>query len=332
VAVHDTLTLEVDAGRRQRIRANHSATHLLHRALKVVLGTTVNQKGSIVQPDFLRFDFSHFSAMSQEELERVEDLVNGWIRDNEAAQTKLMGLAEARASGAVALFGEKYGETVRVVTVHPESTELCGGTHVKRSGDIGFFRIQQETSIASGVRRIVAVTGDAAVALARSQEKLLGQAAALFKSAPADLPRRIEAAQKRIKDLEKKLEELQLKASTGSAAAEQVQEINGIKVLTQRVDPADANVMRQLWDRYKDKPGHVVALGGETADGKALILVGATKDVVERGFKAGDAVRAMAAEVGGKGGGKPDLAQAGGPDPSKLPQAFEKLVAMVKGA
>jgi alanyl-tRNA synthetase len=332
VAVGDTLALAVDGARRQKIRANHSATHLLHRALKVVLGTTVNQKGSVVQPEFLRFDFSHFSPMTPDELERVEDLVNGWIRDNQEAETKLMGLAEAKAAGAVALFGEKYGDVVRVVTVHPESTELCGGTHVRRSGDIGFFKIQHETSIASGVRRIVAVTGEAAVALARSQERLLAQAAALYKSPPAELPKRIEAAQKRIKELEKRLEELQLKASTGSAATETVQEFNGIKVLTQRVDPADASVLRQLWDRYKDKPGFVVGLGGETADGKALILVGATKDVVARGFKAGDAVRAMAAEVGGKGGGKPDLAQAGGPDPSKLPQAFERLVAMVKGA
>jgi alanyl-tRNA synthetase len=332
VAVHERLTLSVDAVRRQKIRANHSATHLLHKALKVVLGDTVNQKGSVVSPELLRFDFSHFSPMSQAELDRVEDLVNGWVRENQEAQTRVMGLAEARAAGAVALFGEKYGEQVRVVTVHAESTELCGGTHVRRSGDIGFFKVAQETSVASGVRRIIGLTGQAAVEHAREQEQLLGQAAELFKSPPSELPRRVEAAQKRLKELERKLEEAQVRAASGSAkAAETVQEINGIKLVTQRVDPADANVFRQLWDNYKTKDGYVVGLGGETADGKALVLVGVSKNLLGR-VKAGDAIRVMAAEVGGKGGGKPEMAQAGGPDPTKIPQAFEKLVSLVKGA
>ena len=331
LSVHDALSLTVDAERRQRIRANHSATHLLHKALKVVLGDTVNQKGSVVSPEMLRFDFSHFNPMTTEEIERVEDLVNGWVRDNQESRTRVMALAEAKAAGAVALFNEKYGDKVRVVTVHSESTELCGGTHVNRSGDIGLFKIEREASVASGVRRIVGLTGAAAIAQGRAQEKLLSEAAELFKSAPSDLPKRIESAQKRVKELEKKLEEAQLKAASGSAkGSETIQEINGIKVLTQRIDPADANVFKQLWDNYKGKPGFVVGLGGETADGKALILVGATPDVVARGFKAGDAVRAMAAEVGGKGGGKPDMAQAGGTDPSKIPQAFEKLLSLVK--
>jgi alanyl-tRNA synthetase len=187
--------------------------------------------------------------------------------------------------------------------------------------------------VASGVRRIVALTGAAAIAHSREQEKLLAQAAELFKSSPAELPRRVESLQKRLKDLERKLEEAQLKAASGSAkGSETIQEINGIKVLTQRIDPADANVFKQLWDNYKDKTGFVVGLGGETSDGKALLLVGVTKDVIARGIKAGDAVRVMAAEVGGKGGGKPEMAQAGGTDPSKIPQAFEKLLALVKGA
>ena len=333
IAVGEFITLSVDVKRRDQIRANHSATHLLHRALKVVLGETVNQKGSIVQPELLRFDFSHFSPMTQEQIDRVEDLVNGWIRDNAAADTKLMALADARKAGAVALFGEKYGETVRVVSVHGESTELCGGTHVRRSGDIGFFKIQQEMSIASGVRRIIALTGQAAVEFSRAQERLLHEAAELYKSAPADLSKRIETSQKRIKELEQKLKEAQLRAASGGAkSGEQVQEINGIKLITQLVEPADPGVFRQLWDNYKTKPGYVVGLGGTTADGKALILVGASQDVVAKGFKAGDAVRVMAAEVGGKGGGKPDMAQAGGTDASKIPQAFEKLVSMVKGA
>ncbi len=333
LAVKDGVKLAVDVARRDQIRANHSATHLLHKALKVVLGDNVNQKGSVVSPDMLRFDFSHYNAMSPAEIDRVEDLVNGWVRENQGSVTKVMAIAEAKAAGAVALFGEKYGEHVRVVTVHPESTELCGGTHVVRTGDIGLFKVQQESSIASGVRRIVGLTGAAALEHSRQQEQLLAHAAELFKSTPADLGKRIENAQKRIKELERKLEEAQLRAASGSAkGSETVQEINGIKLLTQRIDPADATVFRQLWDNYKGKPGYIVGLGGETADGKALILVGATPDVVAKGFKAGDAVRVMAAEVGGKGGGKPDFAQAGGTDPTKIPQAFEKLVAMVKGS
>ncbi len=335
VSVSDTLALAVDAERRDRIRANHSATHLMHKALKVVLGATVNQKGSVVHPDSLRFDFSHFSPMTQEEIDRVEDLVNGWVRENKDAQTKVMGLAEAKAAGAVALFGEKYGDKVRVVTVHPESTELCGGTHVRRSGDIGAFRITQETSIASGVRRIVGLTGAAALAYAREQERTLKRAAELYKAPPAELPRRIEASQKRVKELEAKLAEAQVRAAQGGAgkAAESVQEVNGVKVLTQRVDPADAALLQQLADRYKDQlKSCVVGLGGQTADGKALILVAVSDDLVKKGIRAGDAIRAMAQEIGGKGGGKPERAQAGGADASKIQQAFEKLVALVKAA
>jgi alanyl-tRNA synthetase len=334
VKVGDALALNVDVARRDRIRANHSATHLLHKALKVVLGDAVQQKGSVVTPDTLRFDFAHYNPVTPEELDRVEDLVNSWVRDNDAAQTKVMAIADAKAAGAVALFGEKYGERVRVVTVHHESTELCGGTHVRRSGDIGTFKVLSEASVAAGVRRVVALTGAAAFEHLREQEKQLKRSADLFKAPPADLPRRIEAAQKRVKDLEKRIEEVQLNAQSGAGkAGENIQEVNGIKVLTQRVDPADANLLRQLADRYKDQlKSGVIGLGGQTEDGKAIILVAATKDLVEKGFKAGDAIRAMAAEVGGKGGGKPDMAQAGGTDPSKIPQAFEKLIAMVKGA
>jgi alanyl-tRNA synthetase len=333
LAVHDALTLSVDVERRNRIRANHSATHLLHRALKIVLGETVNQKGSIVHPDYLRFDFSAYQALSPDQIDRVEDLVNAWVRENEGAQTKVMGLSEAKAAGAVALFGEKYGEKVRVVTVHHESTELCGGTHVFRSGDIGLFKITEESAIAAGVRRIVALTGSAAMNHLRALERTLLTAAGLYKTAPDELPRRIEASQKRVKELEKKLEEAQLKAASASTDAESVQDVNGIKVLTHRVDGADANLLRQLADKYKDKlRSGIVGLGGSTADGKAIVLVAATKDLVDKGFKSGDAIKAMAAELGGKGGGKADLAQAGGTDPSKLPQAFEKLIAHVKGA
>ncbi len=333
VAVHDQVSLAVDVERRNRIRANHSATHLLHRALKIVLGETVNQKGSIVHPEYLRFDFSSYQALTPDQLDRVEDLVNGWVRENVGAQTKVMALADARAAGAVALFGEKYGASVRVVTVHPESTELCGGTHVSRSGDIGLFKITEESAIAAGVRRIVALTGGAAFQHLREQERLLQHAAALFKATPQELTKRIETAQKRVKDLERKVEEVQLKAASASSTAESVTEVNGIKVLTHRVDGADGNLLKQLADKYRDQlRSGVVGLGGATADGKAIILVAATDDLVKKGFKSGDAVKAMALELGGKGGGKAEMAQAGGSDPSKLPQAFEKLLAHVKGA
>ncbi len=221
---------------------------------------------------------------------------------------------------------------MRVVTVHPESTELCGGTHVSRSGDIGLFKITQESSIASGIRRIVAVTGLDAFHYLRELEHQVQEAAELFKAPPRELVKRIEATQKRVKELERKVEEVQLKAQSGAAKGqESVREVNGVKVLTHLVDGADANVLRGLVDRYRDQlKSGVVGLGSSTADGKALIVVGATKDLVARGFKSGDAVREMSAVVGGKGGGKPDFAQAGGPDPSKLPAALERLYELVK--
>ncbi|MBX5484558.1 MAG: alanine--tRNA ligase [Myxococcaceae bacterium] len=332
--VGDTVQLAVDGERRSKIRANHSATHLMHKALKVVLGDHVKQAGSVVAPDYLRFDYTHFAQPTPQQLEQVEDLVNTWIRDNAAAETKVMPLEEAKKSGAVALFGEKYGEKVRVVSVHPESVELCGGTHVRRTGDIGFFKIVQESSIASGVRRIVALTGVGAFQYLRELEHEVKKAAALFKSTPKELVPRIEAQQKRIKELERKLEEVQLKARSASSkdAMEQVREVNGIKVLTTRVDPADPKIFRGLADQFRDKlKSGVVAIGGEK-DGKALILVAATKDLVERGVKAGDLVRELAGVVGGSGGGKPDMAQAGGPDTAKIGDALAKVDELVRAA
>jgi len=327
-----TAQLQVDRARRNAIRANHSATHLLHKALKVVLGEHVKQAGSVVAPDALRFDYSHFQAPTREQLERVEDLVNGWIRDNQDAQTQVMGLEEAKKAGAVALFGEKYGDRVRVVTVHPESTELCGGTHVRRSGDIGLFKIQQESSIASGVRRVVALTGVGAFAYLRELEHELGQAAGLLKTTPRELAKRVEATQKRVKELEKKVEEAAVRASSGAATQEDaVREVAGIKVVTRRVDPADAKVFRTLADNLRDKlKSGLVAIGGEK-DGKALILVAATKDVVARGIRADDLIKELAQDVGGTGGGKPDMAQAGGSDPTRIVQALERVFAWVKG-
>jgi alanyl-tRNA synthetase len=332
--VGDMVQAGVDNQRRKSIRANHSATHLLHKALKLVLGEHVKQAGSVVAPDYLRFDFSHFSPATPEQLEQVEDIVNGWIRDNAASETRIMKLDEAKKSGAVAMFGEKYGETVRVVTVHPESTELCGGTHVRRSGDIGLFKIASESGVASGVRRIVALTGLGALQYVREQEHELRKVAELLRSSPKEVARRVEATQKRVKELERKVEEVSVKAQTAGSKdlLENAREVNGMKVLATRVDSGDDSVLRGMADQLRDRiRSGVVAIGGEK-DGRAIILVAATKDVVAKGINAGALVREMAKEVGGKGGGKADMAQAGGPDAAKLPAALDKLYELVKGA
>ncbi|RKH45801.1 alanine--tRNA ligase [Corallococcus llansteffanensis] len=332
--VGDMVQTSVDVERRKSIRANHSATHLLHKALKRVLGDHVKQAGSVVAPDFLRFDFSHFSPATQEQLEQVEDLVNTWVRDNAGAETRVMKLDDAKKSGAVAMFGEKYGDTVRVVTVHPESTELCGGTHVKRSGDIGLFKVTSESGVASGVRRIVAVTGVGALQFVREQEHELKKVAALLRTTPKEAALRVEATQKRVKELERKVEEVAVKAQTASNKdlLDQARDVNGMKVLATRVDPADDKVFRGMADQLRDRIGSgVIAIGGEK-DGRAVILVALTKDVVAKGISAGNLVREMAKEVGGKGGGKADMAQAGGPDAANLPAALEKLYELVKGA
>ena len=332
MVVGDLYLLSVDSLRRRAIRANHSATHLLHRALKVVLGDHVKQAGSVVSPDYLRFDYAHFAPPTPEQLERIEDLVNDWIRENAEAQTRVMALEEAKKSGAVALFGEKYGDRVRVVSVHPQSTELCGGTHVRRTGDIGLFKIVSDSSIASGIRRIVALTGSGALAHVREIEEQMRQASEILKTSPKELVKRVEATQKRIKELERKAEEAAVRATSGSAGAklEEAREVNGFKVLVTRVDPADPKVFRGLADRLRDKiRSGVVAIGGGK-DGKALLLVAATPDVVARGVSAVELIREMAKEIGGSGGGKPDLAQAGGNDPSRIPAALQKIYELVK--
>ena len=330
--VGDMVQLSVDGERRNAIRANHSATHLLHRALKIVLGDHVKQAGSVVAPDYLRFDYAHFSPPTTQQLEQVEDLVNGWIRDNAGAETRVMALDEAKKAGAVALFGEKYGEQVRVVSVHPQSTELCGGTHVRRTGDIGLFKITSEGGIASGVRRIVALTGPGAMAWVRELEHEVRRAAELLRTSPKELARRVEATQKRVKELEKEVETAARRASAASSkdVLAETREVNGVKVLAHRVDPADAKAYRALADQFRDRLGSgVVVVWGEK-DGKGLVLVGATKDIVARGFSASDAIREVARVAGGSGGGKPDLAQAGGADPALLGAAVEKLVASVR--
>ena len=324
IAVGDAASLQVDDRRRDLIRANHSATHLLQLALRERLGDHVKQAGSVVAPDYLRFDFTHFEALEDEDLEVIEARVNELVRRNDAADVSVLRLEEARKTGAMMIFGEKYGDEVRVVSLGP-SKELCGGTHVRRTGDIAFFKIGSEESIASGVRRIVAFTGPGAVAASQRADAELRRAAGLLKAGVLEVADKIEQSQRRVKDLERALEEARGKlaaAQSGDLAA-QAREVNGAKVLATRVQ-GDAKALRELADKLRDKLARgVVALGAES-DGKAVLLVAVTKDLTGK-VKAGDLVKEAAKLVGGNGGGKPDLAQAGGPDPAGLDAALAKV-------
>jgi alanyl-tRNA synthetase len=332
IAVGDLVDLTVDDARRDLIRANHSATHLLHYALRKRLGEHVKQAGSVVAADHLRFDFSHFQPLAPEELREVETAVNELVRKNDATDTAVLELEEARKTGAMMIFGEKYGDRVRVVRIGP-SQELCGGTHVRRSGDIAFFKIASEESIAAGVRRIVAYTGPRAVELAQRTEDELRRAAALLKTGAFDVAQKIEGTQKRLRELERALEEAKGKVATARSGdlAGQAREVNGVKVLAARVE-GDGDALRDLADKLRDKLGThgVVALGSEQ-DGKAVLLVAVTKGLTNR-VKAGDLVREAAKLVGGKGGGKPELAQAGGPNPAGLDEALARVEELVRTA
>ena len=331
IAVGDLVELSVDDARRDLVRANHSATHLLQHALRERLGEHVKQAGSVVAPDHLRFDFSHFQPLTPEEVREIETMVNDLVRRNEATDTSVLELEEARKTGAMMIFGEKYGDRVRVVRIGP-SKELCGGTHVRRTGDIAFFKIASEESIAAGVRRIVACTGPKAVELAQRTEDELRRSAALLKAGTFEVAAKIEQAQKRLRELERALEEAKSKVATAQSGdlVSQAREVNGVKVLAARVE-GDGNALRELADKLRDKLARgVVALGSEQ-DGKAVLLVAVTKDLTGR-LKAGDLVKEAARLVGGKGGGKPDLAQAGGPDPAGLDKALAKVVELVRAA
>jgi alanyl-tRNA synthetase len=314
----------VDAATRQATVLNHSATHLLHAALRKVLGTHVTQKGSLVAPDRLRFDFSHFQAMTADELEQVERLVNAEIRRNAPAETRLMPYEAAVAAGAMALFGEKYEDEVRVLKIGDFSTELCGGTHVHRAGDIGLFRIVSEGGVAAGVRRIEAVTGEDALDHAAAAETTLKQVAALVRGTPADVEEKIRQLLDKQKKLERDLAAMKSRLASGQGVdlAESAVEVGGTKLVAARVDGADAKSLREAVDRLKDKLGSaVIVLGVPTEDGKVALVAGVTKDLVGR-VKAGDIVGAVAAQVGGRGGGRPDFAQAGGTEPDKLDAAL----------
>ena len=326
--VGDAVQADVDEARRQRIRLNHSATHLMHAALRQVLGTHVAQKGSLVNDKALRFDFSHFEAMKPEEIRAVEDLVNAQIRRNLAIETNIMDIDAARASGAMALFGEKYDDRVRVLQMGDFSTELCGGTHAARTGDIGLFRITSESGTAAGVRRIEAVTGEGAMAMLHAQSDQLSDIAQLLKGDSHNLGEKVRAALERTRQLEKELQQLKEQAAAQESAnlSSKAEEINGVKLLVSELAGVEPKMLRTMVDDLKNQLGSTVVVLATVADGKVSLIAGVSKDVTDR-VKAGELVGMVAQQVGGKGGGRPDMAQAGGTDASALPAAL----ASVKG-
>ncbi len=328
----DSVRAEVDAEARARSAWNHSATHLMHAALRQVLGDHVTQKGSLVDPDKTRFDFSQGKPMNADEIAAVETLVNREVRANVPVTARTMKHAEAIKAGAMALFGEKYGEEVRVIGMGEFSTELCGGTHVGRTGDIGFFKITGETGVAAGVRRVEAVTGAGAIEYVQLQAAQLADAASALKSSPQELPARISQVQDSVRALEKELARLKSKmaSSQGDDLASQAVEVKGIMVLAAALDNADAKTLRETLDKLKDKLKTAAIVLGSSADGKVSLIAGVTADATSR-VKAGDLVNFVAGQVGGKGGGRPDMAQAGGTEPGKLPAALAGVKAWVEG-
>ncbi|MCK5164401.1 MAG: alanine--tRNA ligase, partial [Desulfobacula sp.] len=322
----DTFTLKVDVFKRQNTGLNHTATHILHSALRKVLGDHVKQSGSLVTDTRLRFDFTHFSSISTQEFQAIENEVNLRIRENHLIETKEMDMDEAVKKGATALFEEKYGDVVRVVSQGSFSQELCGGTHTKQSGDIGLFKILSEGGIASGVRRIEAVTGQAALDTVHKDQRLIDASAGLLKGAKEDVVSKIEAVLKDKKNLEKELEALKAKMASKSVENidDIIREINGVKVISKRVEIENPSQLRDLADKFKTKIGSGVVLLGAQSNGKALLISIVTKDLTKK-YKAGDIVKAAAKIVGGGGGGRPDMAQAGGTKPENLDKALESV-------
>ncbi len=331
-AVGDEVEAGVNAIDRARTVLNHSATHLLHAALRQVLGKHVMQKGSLVAPDRLRFDFSHYEAVTAKELAEIERLVNEKVRENRAAETRLMAYDEAIEHGAIALFGEKYADEVRVLGIGDFSVELCGGTHVKRAGDIGLFKLTSESGIAAGVRRIEAVTGDGALDWINAGQAALDGVAALIKGGRADVEDKVRQVVERNRGLEKELKALRgkLAGAAGRDLAAGARDIKGVKVLSVRLDDdTDPGTLRDTVDRMKDRLGTaVVVLGSATTDGKVRLAAGVTDDATDR-IRAGDLIKEVAIKVGGKGGGRADFAQAGGTDPQELDAALTSAEAWI---
>jgi alanyl-tRNA synthetase len=324
----DEVSAQVDEKLRHATALNHSATHLLHAALRKVLGVHVNQKGSLVAPDRLRFDFSHYSAVTADELKEIERLVNEQVRANAVAETRLMRYEAAVASGAMALFGEKYDDEVRVLKLGDFSTELCGGTHVDRAGDIGFFKIVSESGVAAGIRRIEAVTGEGALEWVAASESILAGLTALLKGSRADLEDKVRQLVERSRKLEKELASLKSKLASGQGTdlSSTAVDVAGVKVVATRVDGADAAALREAVDQLKNKlKSAAIVLASVPEADKVVIIAGVTADQTAR-VKAGDLVNVVAQKVGGRGGGRPDLAQAGGNDPAKLDEALAAVI------
>ena len=332
----DTVTLEVDAKRRSLIAKNHSATHLLQKALRNVLGSHVEQKGSDVNPDRLRFDFSHFSAMTEEELKQVETIVNEKIAEALPVETSIMSLEEAKKTGAMALFGEKYGDSVRVVKMGDFSTELCGGTHVANTSEISAFKIVSESGIAAGVRRIEALTSDALYAYYDKLEEIINEAAALLKTNAAGLTEKITHLQAEVKELHSENESLKSKAAQDALGdvMDRVEEVNGVKLLATALEDVDMNGLRDLGDQLKEKLGEGVVVLASANEGKVSLIAMATEGAMKQGAHAGNLIKAIAAKVGGGGGGRPNMAQAGGKNPAGIPDAIaaakEALAGQIK--
>jgi alanyl-tRNA synthetase len=329
IAVGDAFVARVDAERRSRTVRNHSATHLMHKALREVLGAHVQQKGSLVNAERTRFDFAHTGPLTEEQIRKVEAIVNAEVLANAQASADVMAMEDAQKSGAMMLFGEKYGETVRVLSIGT-SKELCGGTHVERTGDIGLFKIVAEGGVAAGIRRVEAVTGENALAYAQSLEHTVDEVAATLKVTPAEVPARVGAVLEHLRALEKEIEKLKgrLAASQGDELAAQAVDVKGIKVLAAKLDGADAKALRETMDKLKDKLKTAAIVLAAVDGDKVQIAAGVTADSLGR-IKAGDLVNHVAKQVGGKGGGKPDLAMAGGTDPARLPGALASVQAWV---
>jgi alanyl-tRNA synthetase len=330
--VGDAVDADVDDTRRLQIKANHSATHLLHAALRKIIGEHVQQKGSVVEPERLRFDFSHFAPLTVDEIATIELLVNQKIQENLGSEIKVMKPKEAIEAGAMALFGEKYGDAVRVLNMGQGfSVELCGGTHVERTGDIGFFKIISESGIAAGVRRIEAITGNKAVEWAQQQQAYIAKIADLLKTTPTELDAKAQQLNARVKTLEKQVAKLQAELAGGSGKnlIESAKEIKGVKVLVALLPAGDAKSMREAVDKFKQQLGSAIIVLAVAEDEKVTIIAGVTKDCANK-VHAGDLVNNVALQVGGKGGGRPDMAQAGGDKPDLLPAALDSVYSWVE--
>jgi alanyl-tRNA synthetase len=332
IRIGDKLATQVDAARRKAIMANHTATHLLHAALRKVLGTHVQQKGSLVAPDRLRFDFSHFQAITQNDLRKIERLVNEEIRENRAGEIREMPYDAAVAEGAIALFGEKYEKDVRVLRLGDFSMELCGGTHVARTGDIGIFKIISEGGVAAGVRRIEAITAEGALDYVEDTDALVKEVASLVRGTRDDVKTKVADALERIRQLEKENRQLKDKLASGQGTdlSAGARDIAGVKLVAAQVDGADAGALRNAVDQLKDKlKSAVIVLASVDATNKITLVAGVTADQVGK-VKAGELVGNVAGQVGGKGGGRPDFAQAGGNNPAALGAALASVEGFVR--